>query len=201
MRITNHIRDCIENALISHAFDARSKAMDVRENDIALRVYRLRVPEVFERKLEAADEARIPLNFQESFLSRIMRVHARRAGMNKIQLKFTHSRVWTNSYTPDIAVMDDDEVCADLEQFAIDREELKSDQSNARAEIQATLEPIFTAKALRAAWPEVMSIAEPILIEAGMQLKPQALVVATEGLNSKLGLPADVKENELEDAS
>jgi len=200
MRITNYIRDKIKQALIEHAFAEREKAMAAREDAIALRVYRLRMPEEFERQLDEANAVGITLNFYSPFVDSIDSVDARAKGMSVERLKFLHRRVWNDRYTPRIDVMDHDEVAPDFEKFVADRNALNTEIGLARAEIRATLAPIYTAKALRAAWPEVMSIAEPILIEQGMQPKPQAIVVATENLNVKLGLPADVEVEQKEAA-
>lgn len=191
MRITNDIRDKIEKALIEHAFRERQNALQQRENEIALRVYRIRMPESFERQLDKADEARIPHNFDMSFFNRISGINARRPGMSDERLTFTHGHIWNSCSRPTIEIMDHDEVASDFEQFIQAREEYLMEVRKARAEIKATLKPIFTARKLEEVWPECMSIARPVLEECGMQPKPQPLVVQTEQLNAVLGLPVE----------
>lgn len=194
MRITIRIRQEITQALIAHAFDARKKAMLKRENDLALAIYRMRLPESFEKKLDAINEAAQALNFQRSFFSTIPCIDVERPGVPDHRLHFSHRRPWETTQIPDIAVMDDDAVAKDFDQFVLDDAALEAEIGKAKAEIKATLEPIYTAQKLREAWPEVMTVAEPVLVAAGMQPKAQPLVVATESLNATLGLPADIKE-------
>jgi len=200
MRITNHIRVCIENALIEHAFSARQKELKRREHDLALRIYRTRMSEAYERKWDDLDAARVDSGFSSSFVSRISNIDVYYGLIKNKRLSMGFSRVWTSTSVPDITIEGGDQLGADFEQYVADEKALSAEIRKARAEISATLAPIFTAKALRAAWPEVMSVAEPILIECGMAPKAQPLVVATENLNITLGLPAEVAEEQLEAA-
>lgn len=201
MRITNHIRVCIENALIEHAFSARQKELKRREHALALRIYRTRMSEAYERKWDDLDAARVDNGFgNSSFLSRISNIDVYYGAIKNRRLSMGFARVWTSTAVPDIVIEGDDQLGADFEKYVADEAALSAETRKARAEISATLAPIFTAKALRAAWPEVMSVAEPILVECGMAPKAQPLVVATENLNITLGLPAEVAEEQLEAA-
>lgn len=201
MRITNHIRDKIQDALIEHAFAARNKAMKAREHDIGLKLYRTVVPEALERAVDKLNEQALESGLAGTFTHTIGYVYANRDGERNLrQISLTHSRPWTCRYNPpQVDLPDDHELTAEYDTLNEDAQVLQAEINKAEAEIAATLAPIYTAKTLRAVWPEVMSIAEPILVAAGMQPKAQPLVVATESLNVTLGLPAEVEE-ELEAA-
>lgn len=194
MRITNMIREKIEDALIDHAFSARKKVMRGREADLALKIYRLNVPEALERALDKIAEQTSEAGISGSFFETIGCVKVVRAGMSTRKLALLHRRPWVSEYdssAPSLKMEDGHELVDEFESFVRDFSALEAEINKSRAEIAGTLAPIYTAKALRAAWPEVMSIADPILVAAGMVPKPQPLVVATENLNVTLGLPAE----------
>lgn len=193
MRITNHIRAAIESALIAHAFGERQKEMLKRENELALKLYRCRVPADLERMVDRINERARELEITDgSFTHSISAVEVERAGMCDTDLRLSHCRPWVSQYYEPVVHLDDDhELTAEYEQFIQDRGDLKTEIDRARAEIDATLKDIHVARKLEAQWPEVMGIARPILEELGMEPKAQPLVVQTEQLNAVLGLPVE----------
>lgn len=191
MRINNRLRDRIADALIKHAFDERQKAMFERESALALEVYRIKMPEAFERKCDKLEEEGADYAGDHTFFDRISAVNARPIDGSDTKLHLAHRRVWTGTYTPSIKLDDHKELSDKVDAFDVDQSALNVEISKARSQIDATLQKCHTAKQLRATWPEAMSIAEPILKDAGMEPKAQPLVVATEDLNATLGLPVD----------
>lgn len=199
MRITNSIRNKIENALIDRAFNDRYSELTKRENALALALYRQAVPEEVEKQ---ADKLVSLVQAQEGlgrWLYNCCGVYFRLDGGLRQHVDLSHSRPFSLHGTPHVDLRGENPLIEQAVSYIADRDALETEIRQRRAEIGALLKPVYTPEKLRAIWPEIMPIAQPILDLAGLaEKKPQLPAVLPAHLNAALDLP--VEERELEAA-
>lgn len=206
MRITNKIRDKIEDALIDRGYKAKLKALQDREHALADKLYRSVVPAELEK---AADKFNELVGQYESChyttwidSTNAVMVHVPGAlKSNYIKFNLSHMRPWASFHSVSL-VLDKlaDDLREEVEAHRNDQAALYTEIKTRRAEISGILEKVFTPAKLRAVWPDVMPVAEPILIEAGCAPKPQLPAIDVTVLNAALDLPPETEKKELEAA-
>ena len=189
MRLTNPIRKKIADALIDHAFRNRLQDIDRRKHDLALLLYRTRVPKSIERQIEKLDEAARKVGIASSFCATVQGVVVKRLGESKYRLPLTHRRPWTCSYNhPEIVMEEEHQYREEYDALRADESLIEEQSTEARLQIMATLGKINTEKQFREHWPEALPIAKQFLKHAASANVP---AIPTADLNEKLSLQAE----------
>ncbi len=201
MRLTNDLRDKIKDAVVDRAFATRKRDLDKREKALALEVYRCHVPESLEREIDKfAEKWREQIEgtlFDGEHAHMIRHTKAVQvsvpAGWRSLfnhnyshRLLMDHFHPW--HHTSDrIGVGKDHPMAEDCAAFMDELGQLRHDIKQRTAEVKTALASFTTVKALRAGWPEVMPIADPI-IEAVIP-KKAVPAIPRDKLNEALDLP------------
>ncbi len=210
MRLTNDIRGAICSAVIDHAFKKEDAALLVIEHALADEAYALAVPPSLEKHLEAIATAyqKVTLAYDDKdpehasphrnyYPTPQATVGVSSPGIRHIELRLSAARLQPY-YGADTKLG----VAHPLTDRVTDfnrATEANGDLKNARAaEVMAVLNTAFNVAKLEIIWPEVMTIARPILANFGMKAPVQLPAVLMAPLNAALDLP--VEELELEAA-
>ncbi len=197
MRITNRIRRYMKEALIEHAFGSRIKDLQKREEDLALKLYRTKMPEALEKKCDRLAEEIIrsfgdPDDRRVFTLVGSVEVYpSEREWPKSAQLKMSHRRPYLQHHIcASVSYYDLPlELQQELDLYWIDFDKLKAEKVAAESEIKATLATFHVLRKLEEVWPDAMPVLRPVLEERGNMPEAQPIAISTENLNTTLDLP------------
>lgn len=188
MRLNQEIKKDTVATLMARAFDERRAAMDVREQAVALLVYRSVVSEEVEK---AADDLnkRLPGIVYTTKSIRFLTGVAKRYEGYHMGLAQQRAYVMHNSDTPTFSK--DSEIATLAGALTLDRQDYHNERTAAFLKAEAALASINTDTQLEKLWPDIMPIVREIL---GAQVPKTLPAIPVADLNEVFGLPIKVKE-------
>lgn len=190
MRLNQEIKNDIVATLMARAFDERRRAMDVREQAVALLVYRGVVSEEVEKVADDLNK-RIPsiVYTTKTVRFRVLTGVAQKYEGHHFVLAQQRAYTMNNSDTPTFSK--DSEIATLVGALVQDRENYFEEYNATFRKAKGALASINTDTQLERLWPDIMPIVREIL-SANVPKTPPAIPIAD--LNAVFGLPIEVKE-------
>lgn len=182
VRLTNHMRECIRDALLEHRFGEEQKALVAQKESLAVRLYDHFFPKELQDKLDALPEGFVPEDYEIQVRMGEDTNHFEHFSFpgkqNRRYRSVDHNR-WL--------VLDrEDPLCKEYVVMANKKEDIAKARKELKSQIVAALNSVTTVGKLITLWPEV----EPFCQQYIDQPPAQLPALPVKSLNNLLKLGA-----------
>lgn len=181
-KITSVMRLTIARKLLSHRFEADDAASRKRENELAMRVHRLRYDAPTRRRMDAVPDGWLPT--ESRFLIEIPGRSDKLYLIDPVRVQFVDMGRYFNLGKVKSAAAQ--ALAVDIAHHLDAKESLARAKRALSEKTDSTLRGFATIERLVKAWPEV----KPFIDQLGYDVAKKSLpAVIPTGLNADLGLP------------